>query len=219
LAGSAQVVDFPEAASGSVLADVDFSGVRWGTVWTLVENIRGDYQPLLTAGETPLVVRSSRNGEPVFVVLADLKAGSLTRHPAFPALVANLGRAAGSDAFPGSISLGAVLVIDGSRNAQVRWRAEGRNAWQIGNDTFLSDAPGIYEFELTGRDGEAETRWLGVNAGDVSESDLTAGGWLANAETQTVSPAATSGGTFDLTPWLLGLAVLLLVLEGWLAWR
>ncbi|MBN1666353.1 MAG: VWA domain-containing protein [Anaerolineales bacterium] len=224
LAGSAQVVDFPDAVSGSSLAEVDFSGVRWGTVWTLAESITVDYRPLLVAGEIPLVVRANKTGELVFVVLADLNAENLTRHPAFPTLVANLVQAAGSDALLGGILLGTALQIDEGRYVQVRWRVADRNAWQTGTDAFIPDAPDIYQLALTGRDGETETRWLGVNAGDRQESDLTAGGWLANAEAQTVTPIETFGGDhqnddLDLTPWLLGLAALLLVLEGWLAWR
>ncbi len=79
--------------------------------------------------------------------------------------------------------------------------------------------PGGYQFDFVDQIGAAIRHMLGVNAGSHPESDLQASAWtqlapLTQTGLQTIEPAP-----LDLLPYVLGLALLIILLEAYLAWR
>lgn len=208
---------------------VDFSGVRWSRAWEIAA-ARPAFTPLLQAGEVPLLLEG-RVGEPsqtrVTVLLADLGQGNFTRHPAFPILIANLVETSRQAPLPPSLKTGdaAPLPAAGSYQSvritppggtEVVLEQEWPEAWQQTLD------PGLYRFRLIQVDGEAVDFASGVNAGDPQESDLRVRPWTTAVGNQGgASGTGTEGDEqpLDLRPWLLGAAILMLLVEATLAWR
>jgi hypothetical protein len=79
--------------------------------------------------------------------------------------------------------------------------------------------PGIYRFELTERSGKRVIHSIGINAGDMTESRLAPQEWSEKYQGSQSTLSDDYDEQLDLTPWLLALALLLLLLEAWLSWR
>jgi hypothetical protein len=78
---------------------------------------------------------------------------------------------------------------------------------------------GYYQVTLVNRDGGEAVYAVGVNAGNLVESDISRQEWVREKR---VSGATSSLGTerqVDLRPWLLILALFFLLMEARLAWR
>jgi len=61
---------------------------------------------------------------------------------------------------------------------------------------------------------------FGVNAGSFAEGNISPGEWRSDyVQTQVADETGDQVIEFDLTPWLLGVAMVLLLVEAWRAWR
>ena len=59
-----------------------------------------------------------------------------------------------------------------------------------------------------------------MNAGSFAESNITPREWRDEyVQTQVADQTGEQTIEFDLTPWLLGIAMILLLVEAWRAWR
>lgn len=208
-----------------VLDGIDFAGVRWGAVRTLLSPPAG-YLSLLQAGQTPLLMRGEGERGLVYLFLPELEGGNFLRHPAFPLLIVNLVASATASPLPLQLSAGdelplpravlypqlQLLAPDGTRHDLSSNRPA---AW---DDTHT---PGRYRLELTGASGEEKTVVVGVNTGSLAESNIRPGRWPEDVRASGAVQEAAIGGerTLNLMPWLLAAAALLLLAEGALAWR
>ena len=66
--------------------------------------------------------------------------------------------------------------------------------------------------------GEDQT-WLGVNAGDRIKSQIKPQNWRLENSRSNQTPIGERRKEVNSTPWLLGLAVFLLIIEAIFAWR
>jgi len=197
---------------------VSMSDVAW--VGSSAFGVRG--APLASAGEAALVVERRANGGREIALNADLAAGTFTRSPDWPILLANL-VAWRRDALDGPREVNLVL------GEPLRVGAPGGGRWSLTGP--LEDAPRVHEQEGAGelvfadlertglfaleRDGRS-VALVGVSFLDASESDLRA---LSSRVERATAPARTDrteDGTSRLE-WLLALAALALVaVDHWL---
>jgi hypothetical protein len=229
-------LQFP--ASDPLLAEVDFSGVRWSQVLTL-SAIPGGFVALLQAGDVPILLRGefqNQGSSPTqaWVLLADLQRGNFTKHPAFPIMMAKFALEANQSPLPASIQAGDPLRLPPPGAAQslqvippdgspAGFQQEWPSVW---NETL---DPGLYRVILEGAGGQSSETIVGVQAGDASESDLRPRSWTQAAlgsenSAPTASPPAAmdpSAGKrpLDLLPWLMAAALVIMLVEAALAWR
>ncbi len=94
VAGSAKpsVGPFLARRGHPLLADLDFTGALWTGGATAVERaaLSQNTTPLLEAGDAALLSESRRGRDRLLTLHADLAKATLTRHSAWPALIANL---------------------------------------------------------------------------------------------------------------------------------
>jgi Ca-activated chloride channel homolog len=219
-----------QVAADPLVAGIDFSGVRWSRAWK--GGLPGGFSTLVQAGDTPLLLRGeipagASGVSHVLLLLADLSQGNFTRTPAFPILVANIVESASQAPLPASFKTGAappLPALGSYRSIEVTppggAPAELETSVLAGRMDTLE--PGVYRFRLTRPDGEVSAFSAGANAGDAAESDLRARPWwgsLGGGNGQSGQAAPPPDRAIDLRPWLLGAAILALVLEAGLAWR
>lgn len=196
---------------------VSLSDVAWVGARDLA--LRG--APLASAGDAPLVLERRANGGREIALNADLAAGTFTRSPDWPILLANLIEWR-RDALDGprevNLVLGEALRIGAPSGG--RWRlfgpldsgAESREQEGAGELVFGDiDRCGLYALE---RDGRLVTH-LGVSFLDASESDLRGLGTRVEPATAPIEVAREQDETSRLE-WLLALAALaLLATDHW----
>jgi len=221
-------------ANDPLLNGVDLTGVRWNSSWRL-QSLPSGMDSIVQVGGEPILLRGVVNGgrTSLVVLLADLASGNLTEHPAFPILIANLVTGLHQAPLPIHVQAGEPIrlpargefysmdVTSPAGGSPVDFDTNWPQNW---TDTAT---PGFYQFSMIENDGSATDYFVGVNAGDLEESDLQPQEWLASlaqpGATVSGSPALTPGEEearrLELTPWLLGLAILGFFLEAYLAWR
>jgi hypothetical protein len=206
-----------------VLAGVDFGGVRWGKTRVL-QDLSENFTVLVQTDNVPLYISGSNGRARLFIFLPELSDGNLIRHPAFPIMLGNQVREALKSPFPEMQSTGkpvqlpaveqlVSLNIIPPSGSPITFSGSWSDHWE-----FTSE-PGIYSFELTERSGKVVTHSIGINAGDLSESRLAPQDWSEKYQRIQTTLSNGSVDPLNLTPWLLALAVLLLLLEAWLSWR
>ena len=184
------------------------------SVWTpLVEGSRG---PLALAGRTA-------NGYALLVLFepGDSNWPFQRSFVNFTAqaieMLANLTELAGDEAVePGDMIR--VRLPEGATAAQVTPPGGTAEPMSV-RDGEASWGParraGAYRVSWAGAGGVAASRWLVVNALDAAECDVAAATGLSLAGT-TVAPTGGGLASLDLWPWLIGLALALLLVEWWL---
>ena len=222
LAGNQEITVPPVARSHPLLDDLNFSGVRWSQVRTL-ERFPDDFESLLQAEGLPLVVYGRRERSQIYLLLFDLHSGNLTRHPAFPVLMANLTRLAAVANLPTHLRAGQPLPVpDVNDYSHVHLRGPGVDlVWASERPTVWTETlePGLFQLDLINLDGGTERYAVGVNIGDPHESDLRPRGWIQQRLAPVIAAPVAIDRSINLAPWLLALAVLMMFLEARLAWR
>jgi hypothetical protein len=223
--GLENVRSLPVPATDPLLADVDFSGVRWSKVWAL-EALPEGFESLLQADRLSLLARGRAGFSQVYLLLPDLRSGNLTRHPTFPVLLANLVQSVGKVTLPTSLPAGEALPLpppEGYPRLRILPPTGEAVTLAANRPAVWPDTlePGIYRLDLTDLDGRVHSVAVGVNAGDAIESAIGPQAWTAGPAdgTLTASAPVETVRTVNLMPWLVGLAVLFLILEARLAWR
>jgi hypothetical protein len=208
-----------------LLAGINFGGVRWSSAWTLPGS-PVDFSTVLSAGGIPLLLRRSGAGREVLVLLADLRSGNFSQHPAFPVLVASLVDRVRQAPLPAQLALGDGLQMAMNNNYQsLRLIPPSGAALDFKTADFPTAGlsmtlPGLYRLELVDAVGQKSTFSLGVNAADPEESNLQpAPLQLADIRPASALPAAARTQVLYLEPWLIAAALVLLFLEAVLAWR
>jgi hypothetical protein len=209
--------------SALVLAGLDFGGVRWGMTRVLQDS-PNNFEVLVQTNDTPLYLSGVSGSVRLSIFLPVLSDGNLVRHPAFPILLGNQVQQALTSPFPGLQATGKPVQLPASGQyislqitppfgPPVNFNESWADNWEQTRE------PGIYRFELTERSGKRVTHSIGINAGDMIESRLAPQEWSEEYQRTQAALLDDYDEQLDLTPWLLSLAVLLLLLEAWLSWR
>lgn len=219
-----EISEQPILVADRSLAEVDFNGVRWTNIWTL-ESLPSEFEVLIKADNYPLLVRGQFGLTQVFIFLSDLNSGNLTRHPSFPILIANLVDKATQNPLPLAQPTGVPLPLLDTSNfpflriipptgEPIEFNATRPKTWEKTLD------PGIYQIEAVDINGQEYLFSIGVNAGSEAESDLRLQDWVKDGQQEIHKSSIEQAlNEIDLTPWILGLTILLLILEAKLAWR
>ena len=151
------------------------------------------------------------------------------RHPALPIMVANLIEIYGSKNFPPDLVLGEPMPLFPSSQYPRAALFSGDGMifeWGMDRPVFYESlpGPGFYQASFTDIDNNILVYPFGVNAGSMSESDISPHPWAVQLAESSTSPGDPPPGeaqevSIDLIPWLLLLVGFLLFLEAWLAWR
>lgn len=218
-----EINDTPVPTEYPLLDGVDFGGVRWGYAYVLDEPL-SESDVLLRAGDLPLIVGVPRREGDVYLLLVDLLSGNLTRHPAFPILLANLVSSAGQPLIPAAMQLGDELQLpDAADYPEIRMHTPSEQLLTIaGNDARLwkeTYEPGLYHLELKQANGDIRLEALGINGGSLNEADIRPGDWSNERIVEQPAKTIEVEETIPLASWFLALAVICLLWEARLAWK
>jgi hypothetical protein len=153
----------------------------------------------------------------------DLAASNLPARLALPLLTANSFSALLAPSLPPAVPVGAPVLLN--RNFFVE-TPEGQRLFLDANQKTAehlfsrTKTPGIYRIY---NDGNSLVAGFAVHAGSPLESSLGQRQWqpdeLKALEGNNVSVTAPEINYQDFWPWLAGLALGVIMVEGWLAWR
>ena len=207
----------------SILDDTDFTNVRWYKVWKVKEMPSG-FETLVKGGDQAVLLKGAVGLKRVFVLLSDLNSGNLTKLPSFPIMIANLVKIARGLPIPDKIVTGEPIILPNGEMFQklsitspLGDTSDLSYPWSLSFDQTIS--PGLYQFRLTDTSGQVSEYFIGVNRGDTEESDLNLEGWTYENKLISNKSVEALDSTMDLTPWLLGLSILLMLIEARIAWR
>lgn len=206
-----------------LLDGLELTSVLWSSIYTL-ESIPDDYEILIKISGQPLLLRNQMANGAVLMLLHDSSRGNFTQHPAFPILINNLIMSTNAAPVSGNLLSGEPLWLPSNttfRSLTI--------SMPDGQDIRLSDnwpafwtdtqTPGIYTIVAEDLDGQLQTYYIGVNAADPQESNIARHDWGSLPEHTQATKAEATDQTYDLMPWVLGLALLLIFFEAILAWR
>jgi hypothetical protein len=215
----------PGSAS-SLLAGVDLSGVYFNRVsrlsvpeWAEVDLMAAENEP-----PAPLIFHGLVNNSRIMVWAFDLAASNLPARLAFPLLTANMFSTLLAPSPPAAVPVGEPVLL--SRNFFVETPG-GQRLFLDAGEAFLSDhifsrtkSPGIYRIY---NESNLLVAGFAVHAGSPLESNLGQRQWqpdsLKALEAENLPAPDPEVDYEDFWPWLAGLALAVVVVEGWLAWR
>jgi hypothetical protein len=156
--------------------------------------------------------------------MSDLDGSNFSRHPAFPIFLSKLAESSLEQTIPTALLLGQEIPLPDPAIIQhfSLTKPDGEvqefsTDWQPSLATV--GLPGLYQMEMQDRQG-VETKWVvGVNAGELRESDQAPAAWAQEIRMAEPEVEQNSHLGIQLTAWLLGIAIVLLLLEAILAWR
>jgi hypothetical protein len=206
-----------------IFTNLDFTGLRWGNSIELPNELTG-FDPILTADNKPIIMRNNNIQSLVYLFFSDFSSGNLTHHPIFPLLFTNLERLARASNLPHEIDLGEELFLPDVGNYQSLEIITPKDEWirftQNWTQEFTNTKiPGLYQLVFEDYDGTLSVNYLGVNAGSEVESDFLIYPREDLEGNQLSFDDQINLQGIDLVPWLLGLAVILLLIEAILSWR
>lgn len=219
----------PDADTASaLLTGVDLSGVYFDRVSrvTVPEWAQVDLPAApLPEGETPPLILhgSPQPGTQVAIWAFDLAASNLPGRLALPLLTANTLTTLLAPTPPPVVAVGQPVLLPGSYNIQL---PDGRRLFMESE----AKTPGEYIFTQTQQPGlytifdsnNQPVAGFAVHAGAPAESNLSRPvslETLAQLQETPVTPPPADIKFNEYWPWLAGLALALVTLEGWLAWR
>jgi hypothetical protein len=218
----------PDPSTGSsLLAGVDLSGVYFNRVLqlNLPDWAEVDLRATGTSGEVfglPLIFHGAAGNSQLVVWAFDLSDGvtNLPARLALPLLTANTLQMLLSPAPQPVVPVGSPILINGNFSIET---PEGRTLSSLetggsGGPFTRTKQPGLYKIH---NDAGAFVAGFAVHAGSALESNLTpqfqpATLNLSRPAPQTLPPEIEY---HEIWPWLAGLVVAVVMLEGWLAWR
>ncbi len=214
--------DIPVILDQEKMKELDFSGVRWEKLWKL-DTVPDGYKALISIKDHPLLLEGWEGSSQIYILLADFSSGNFHEHPSFIVLLGNLlftSEQFGSEQqqrvgepihLPRPKQLYNAVTIILPDQTRETFRSKWDTTW---NNTTV---PGFYTVQLQSNTGKEMSYVIGVNAGDFQESDI-------KPQVVVESTALDLGKIkqeqqIDLTPWLLGAALILVMIEATLAWR
>ncbi|MFN8459340.1 MAG: hypothetical protein U0401_32600, partial [Anaerolineae bacterium] len=223
----------PNLTSASVLLNgVDLSGVYFGRTlqltppeWAQVDLAA---QPATNAptseaikGGPPLIFHGSTGPSRVAVWTFDLSASNLPARLALPLLTANTLQALLAPAPQSVVLVGEPVTLNGNFSVAVPggnrlFPPLEQKSWQ--GQFTQTQQPGLYQIYNS---KDELVAGFAVQAGSALESNLTTRlqPETLNVKRSTFNVLPAQIEYYQLWPWLAGLALAVVVLEGWLAWR
>jgi hypothetical protein len=138
-------------------------------------------------------------------------------------LISNLIEYSRGVEFAPEYSLGESLALEdfvGYIPSKVFYPGQAEGADILGVEQVHLDQVGFYTVEMLDVYGRTNLFTFGVNAGDLSESNIAPQDWRVNFMNSNPFESTESQIIeVDLSPWLLAMATILLVVEAWRAWR
>lgn len=228
-----RIVPASSGTGANPLDGLSFGGVDFGAVPQVVTPEWA--RPLLTQGDTPLVLEGNTGTSTVMVWAFDPQAGNLQEKLAFPLLTARSVRYLTTPPPPTDIVPGEQVVLaTGPRTDRIELVApDGTTTTLAANGTVYLDGlqtPGLYRLTEYAGDAVVYEGALAVNAGNALESDLQARAmpligtpYLAGATPPDANASVAAPPVQDempLWPWLALLALGVMVLEWiYVHWR
>ena len=172
----------------------------------------------------PILIKDDTGSSSVYILMSSLEQGNFAQHPAFPILIGNAVTDSMGSSMPGSIKVGESIPLPEAG----KYRALRITPPKSETITYINtwpktlqnnQTPGVVNIELEDTSGKKSNVVVGVNAGDTVESDLSVEEQTQQAKASTVGNNVVKGEAVDLAPWLLGLAIIVLLLEAKLAWH
>jgi hypothetical protein len=182
-----------------------------GVVWSAATAFPRLGSPLVSAGDTPLILEERRGRGRRLLLNLDATASNFGRTPDWPILLFNLASAA-REARPGAnrrhLAPGQELVLRGIKDKKVQFRGPGfEQELQAKVEDVTLPAPprpGLYQLTL----GDAPPLAISVALEDAAESDLRRRSNGQKRDTVAEARIAGERGTGDLLLVLLALALL-----------
>ncbi len=185
-------------------------------------------QPLVEAEGGPLLLIGEQNGRRVAVLTFDLHASDLPLQIAFPILMANITSwLSPGQAFEdnGLLQSGdpVTLTPSASSTAVLVTKPDG-TVWQqeVGEDALVfteTDQPGLYAVALRDAQGTRAAGQFAVNLFAPEESEIQPTSFIQIGQTTVETSENEDVGQYELWPWLLATAVIILIIEWWVHFR
>lgn len=225
--GAAQNIR-PDPKSASSLFDgIDLSGVFFNRVPRLAvpDWANVDLRSINTEAEpsAPLVFQGNVGDSRVMVWAFNLAAGNLPSRLALPLLTSNTLSALLAPSPPSSMPVGESVELVGNFHVET---PDGRRLFLASNNTNASGAlfsntnqPGIYRIY---NNNNVPVAGFAVHAGSPAESNLQQRFDISAVTSLDAAALAAPDVEVDYRefwPWLAGLALGIVLVEGWLAWR
>lgn len=218
----------PDPATGSaLLAGVDLSGVYFNRVlrvtlpkWADVD-LRATSESDEAAGQ-PLIFHGLTGGSQLMIWAFDLgaNASNFTARLALPLLMANTLQTLLSPAPQPVVPLGEPIVINGNFSVEIPGGRRLSPLQMVGSGGRFTQTqlPGLYKIY---NEQSELVAGFAVHAGSALESNLTP---QLQPETFNLQPATVKTlppeiEYYEIWPWLAGLVLVVMILEGWLAWQ
>ena len=211
-----QVNSLAEVAPGTLLDGAGLESVRWGYAADLshVE----DFESLASVDGMSIILQQKTDKSEVYIFSPILDAGNFTKHPAFPILLSRFVNHARDVSPQPAYRTGDILTLpEGDVSIQI---PSGNKITSDQTRQVTLSESGLYNYTAYDALGSRQDAYFGVNPGEVEESNITPRDW--RTEVTIYAPEAEKSWQrvdVHLGPWLLGLAVLLLLIEAWRAWR
>lgn len=185
-------------------------------------------QPLVEAEGGPLLLIGEQNGRRVAILTFDLHASDLPLQIAFPILMANItswlspGQAFEID---GLLQSGdpVTLTPSASSTAVLVTKPDG-TVWQqeVGEEAPIfteTNQPGLYAVALRDAQGTRAAGQFAVNLFAPEESNIQPTSFIQIGQTTVETSENEDVGQYELWPWLLAAAVIILIIEWWIHFR
>ncbi|MCA9998169.1 MAG: BatA domain-containing protein [Anaerolineales bacterium] len=186
-------------------------------------------QPLIEAEGGPLLLAGEQNGRRIAILTFDLRDSDLPLQIAFPILMANITewlRPGGAVDAPAGVQPGTpVPLTPGASSSSVRLTKPDGSVWvQPVNSSEVvlfdqTDQPGLYQLERVDSSGSYPAGQFAVNLFAPAESAIAPAAAIQIGQTAVSTPPASNIGQYELWPWLLAVALLVLLVEWWVYHR
>ncbi|MCP4417489.1 MAG: VWA domain-containing protein [Chloroflexi bacterium] len=185
-------------------------------------------QTLVQAEGGPLMLIGEQNGYRIAILTFDLRDSDLPLQIAFPILMANItgwlspGRA--FDAPTGLQPGDPVGIVPGASSTAVLVQKPDGSRWsaEVGEEDLFfteTDAPGLYTVLLRDAAADRPAGSFAVNLFSTAESAIQPAASLQIGQTVLETEDETAVGQQELWPWLLAIAIIILVVEWWVHHR
>lgn len=210
-----------------VLGGMDFSTVLFAGIQkvNLGPALEAGYSEtvLVSIGEAPIYVLLEKGEQEIFMFLPDLNGGNFTGKPVFPVLISNVIGFASKMGLSQFYYLGDRIEFSdftGLIPSKLTVPNQEEPVDILGVSDVKLDQTGLYTIEFLDVYGRTNSYSFGVNAGSYVEGDIGPQDWRVNyASGVAEAENETQIVEMDLSPYLLIMAVLLMAVEAWRAWR
>ncbi len=215
----------PPGSSVNPFEGLSIDSIQFESAHLLDETVDTWTNPLLVAGNTPLILRGTLDQSDIIIWTFDLASSNLTDRLAFPLLMARTVRDLTPTSPAAAVMLGdRPLFMPGPRTDTVELVGPDGSNWQVAAHTTAQLPPlqqtGLYSIIERSGDQTVYTSQIAVNAGSPLESDLRPRSIDIDstmAQPQTASDTETAPTRRDRQPiWLwLALAAFGLMMIEW----